>query len=213
MKIVYRIVAALLAAAVFPAAYFLALIRIRVGVSLLPSDVMEELSIQRLVELFGQDGYLSGLFDGRDGSEFFALPAVKSLMPAAVSFGVFFVLALLLALVIVFFAALSNKRTVITCLGGGGLLSMIAAMISFGQLASPIIKGTISVGDFLNMGFIGALVGSAVQVKILQLTSAAIMMTVLFAAIVLWGLAFIVTDEDRQPKPIKPTKNKKRAKR
>ena len=43
-------------------------------------------------------------------------------------------------------------------------------------------------------------VGSAITLKGLRLTSATMIMTVLFALIVIWGLAFILTEDENEKK-------------
>ena len=202
LKIGFRIVSAALALCVIPAAYFLDFIRFRVTVSILPKAIQDDVSIKRIVDLLAPGGSFNGLFGSGKGN-LFANAAVKSLMPAAICFAVFFALAIILSLVIFFFAAFSKKQLVITFLGAAGLLAVIAAYISFGQIAAPLLKGTISIGDFLSMGLLGTIVASAVKITVFRLTSATLIMALAFSAIVIWGLAFIVTDDGSSKKPVK----------
>lgn len=208
MKIVYRIITALLTLCVIPAAYFLPILRARISISLLDNAIQDDVSISRLYGLFSEGGSLNGLFNGE--GDFFSNASVKSLMPAGICFLVFFALAIILSLVIFFFAVSSNKRIVMTSLGGGGLLCMIAAYISFGRLAAPLLDGSISIGDFLNMGILGSIFGAAVKIEIFRLTSAPMIMAFIFAAIVIWGLAFVLTEDESEKREAKLKKlNKK----
>jgi len=202
LKIGFRIVSAALALCVIPAAYFLDLIRFRITISILPKAIQDDVSIKRIVDLLAPGGSFNGLFGSGKGN-LFANAAVKDLTPAAVCFAVFFALAIIISLVIFFFAVFSKKQLVITCLGAGGLLSVIAAYISFGQIAAPLLSGKISIGDFLSKGLLGTIVGSAVKIAILRLTSATFIMSLIFVAIVIWGLAYIVTDDSSSKIPVK----------
>ncbi len=209
MKIVYRIVAALLAISVIPAAYFLDMLRVRISISLIDKAVQDDVSISRMYSLFSQGGTLNGLFSGK--GDFFSNASVKALMPAGICFLAFFALAIILSLVIFFFAVFSNKRLVITCLGGGGLLCIIAAYISFGRVAAPLLDGSITIADFLNMGVLGFLVNAAAKVTVLRLTSAPMIMAFIFAAIIIWGLAFVLTEDESEKREAKLKKMNKKS--
>lgn len=215
MKIVFRIVTAALALCVIPAAYFLSFLKF--GFSAVVMNIADDISISRAVTaLTDETSPLNGLFSG--SGNFFENEWVQSLMPAAISFLVFFAIAIVLSLVIFFFAVFSNKRLAMTCLGGGGIIAMIGAYISFGRFAAPLMDGTISVGNLISTEDLSALLsiavqflGSAIKVEILQLTSATLVMTLIFAAIVIWGLAYILTEEESEKaaRRLKKAKKKK----
>lgn len=216
MKIVFRIVSALLALCVIPAAYFINLFTYRINAVI--RTIGDDVSVHKIVhDFFGEGGYLKGVFNG-SGSDFLSNPSVKRLMPAAICFLAFFALALIISLVIFFFAVFSRKRLVITCLGGGGLLSVIAAKISFHMLAAPLLSGEITLNSFINSSKLSSIIGmilkfgvSMVKFQTLKLTSAPVIMIVIFAAIVIWGLANILTDDDLGKKPVKKVKKAKEA--
>jgi hypothetical protein len=192
LKIVYRIVSALLALCVIPAAYFLSFLKY--GFSAVVINIGDEVSIKYLFDQFlDKNSPLNGLFGG--SGDFFANASVKSLMPAGISFLVFFALAILISLVVFFFAAFSNMRLTITCLGAGGFLSIIGVYISFGRFAAPLLSGSTAISDFLNIGSLGFLVDSAIKIEIFRLTSATMIMGLIFSLIVIWGLAFVLTDD------------------
>jgi len=202
MKIVFRIVTAALALCVIPAAYFLSFLKY--GFSAVVINIADDVSISRAVTvLTDETNPMNGLFSG--SGNLLQNEWVQSLMPAAISFLVFFAIAIILSLVIFFFAVFSNKRLVMTCLGGGGVLAMIAAYISFGRMAAPLLDGSIALGNLISTEDLSAifsiavqLLGSAIDVEILQLTSATMIMTLIFAVIVIWGLAYILTEEESE---------------
>lgn len=217
MKIVFRVVAAALALCVFPAAYFLSFLSY--GFSAVIVNIGDDLTIsQAVTALTDKESPINGFFSG--SSNFFENIWVTSLMPAAISFLAFFALALLLALIIFFFAAFSNKRLVITCLGGGGLLAMIAAYISFGQFAAPLLDGSIPLTSLINTTDLSGLMnigiqllGSAISVTALQLTDATLIMSLIFAVIVIWGLAYILTEDESEKTARKLKKSSKATKK
>lgn len=85
MKALNRIVTALLAAAVFPVAYFTDLITVYMHATIYDSNIVENLSVKRIIELFTGDGLFAGLI--KDGSEiptdFWSSRAISSPLPYA----------------------------------------------------------------------------------------------------------------------------------
>ena len=89
MKIVFRIVTAALALCVIPAAYFLSFLKF--GFSAVVMNIADDISISRAVTaLTDETSPLNGFFSGSGGGKFFENEWVQSLMPAAISFLVFF---------------------------------------------------------------------------------------------------------------------------
>jgi hypothetical protein len=207
MKIVFRIVTAALALCVIPAAFLLPIIKFVFSAVVI--NIGDDYSIKGIYdEFFAQNSPMNGMFGG--SGDLLSNPAVKSLMPAAVTCLVFFGLALVLSLVIFFFAVFSNKRLAMTCLGGVGLLSVIGTYIAFGRFSAPLLDGTIQISDFLNMGMLGFLVDTAVKFDTLKLTSAPLIMSLTFGAIVVWGLAYILTEDENEKKQRRMKKAKKK---
>ncbi len=121
--------------------------------------------------------------------------------PAAISFVVFFALAVVLALVILVFAIVSKKKTVPMCIAGGGILSMIAMYISFHYVAAPFLDGTLNLSAFFPESVIGVLFGGLITVETLRLTTAFFLMLFLFIAMLLWaGANKLVELGDKPPK-------------
>ncbi|HZK39882.1 MAG TPA: hypothetical protein VFD23_07010 [Clostridia bacterium] len=197
MKYVFRAVSAILALCVLPAAYFLSFIQF--VFSAVIANIGDDFSIKEIFEqFFDKSSPLYGLLD--NSSQLLANASVKVLMPAGITFLSFFALALVVSFVIFFFALFSNKRLVITGLGGVGFLSVIGMYIAFGRFATPLLDGTIQVNDFLNVGTLGFLINSVVKIELFKLTSAPLIMAVIFALIVIWGLAFIITEDESEKK-------------
>lgn len=194
MKALNRIVTALLAAAVFPVAYFTDIITVYMHANLYDSNIVENLSIKRIIELFTGDGLFADLVKG-GASE---LPAgLLEYKGNFIAFVVFFALALLVALATVIVAAATNSCKATASLGAAGLLSLIGMRIAFSGVASAVKAGTLTLGSLTDISLLN-LVGKIVLVT---MSTAPAVMTVLFLAILIWNVAFIMIDlGEEQPK-------------
>lgn len=203
MKALNRIVTALLAAAIFPVAYFTDIITVYAHANLYDSNIVEALSIKRIVELFTGDGLFAGVFNKDNMSE---IPEVLLKFKGNfIAFVVFFAIALLVALAIIIVAAATNSRKTTAALGAAGLLSIIGMRIAFSAVSSAVKAGTLTLGSLTDMSFMN-LFGKIVLVT---MSTAPAVMTVLFLAILIWNVAFIVIDlGEEQPK--KKAKNAKK---
>lgn len=195
MKALNRIVTALLAAAIFPVAYFTDIITVYAHANLYDSNIVEALSIKRIVELFTGDGLFAGVFNKDNMSE---IPEVLLKFKGNfIAFVVFFAIALLVALAIIIVAAATNSRKTTAALGAAGLLSIIGMRIAFSAVSSAVKAGTLTLGSLTDMSFMN-LFGKIVLVT---MSTAPAVMTVLFLAILIWNVAFIVIDlGEKQPK-------------
>lgn len=194
MKALNRIVTALLAAAVFPVAYFTDIITVYMHANLYDSNIVENLSIKRIIELFTGDGLFADLVKG-GASE---LPdGLLEYKGNFIAFVVFFALALLVALATVIVAAATNSRKATASFGAAGLLSLIGMRIAFSGVASAVKAGTLTLGSLTDISLLN-LVGKIVLVT---MSTAPAVMTVLFLAILIWNVAFIMIDlGEEQPK-------------
>lgn len=202
MKALNRIVTALLAIAVFPVAYFTDIITVYAHANLYDSNIVEALSIKRIVELFTGDGLFADLVKG-GASE---LPdGLLKFKGNFIAFVVFFAIALLVALAIIIVAAATNSRKTTAALGAAGILCLIGMKIAFSDIAAAVDAGTLTLGSLTDMSFMN-LFGKIVLVT---MSTAPVVMAVLFLAILIWNVAFIVIDlGEEQPK--KKTKNAKK---
>lgn len=204
MKALNRIVTALLAAAIFPVAYFTDIITVYAHANLYDSNIVEALSIKRIVELFTGDGLFAGVFNKDNMSE---IPeGLLKFNGNFIAFAVCFALALLVALATIIVAAATNSRKATASLGAAGLLSIIGMRIAFSAVSSAVKAGTLTLGSLTDMSFMN-LFGKIVLVT---MSTAPAVMTVLFLAILIWNVAFIVIDlgEEQPKKKAKHAKKK-----
>ena len=204
MKALNRIVTALLAAAIFPVAYFTDIITVYAHANLYDSNIVEALSIKRIVELFTGDGLFAGVFNKDNMSE---IPEVLLKFKGNfIAFVVFFAIALLVALAIIIVAAATNSRKTTAALGAAGLLSIIGMRIAFSAVSSAVKAGTLTLGSLTDMSFMN-LFG---KIALVTMSTAPAVMTVLFLAILIWNVAFIVIDlgEEQPKKKAKHAKKK-----
>ncbi len=205
MKALNRIVTALLAIAVFPVAYFTDLITVYMHATIYDSNIVENLSVKRIIELFTGDGLFADLVKRRriraPGRTFLKFKG------NFIAFVVFFAIALLVALATVIVAAATNSRKATASLGAAGLLSIIGMRIAFSAVSSAVKAGTLTLGSLTDMSFMN-LFGKIVLVT---MSTAPAVMTVLFLAILIWNVAFIAIDlGEEQPKKKKPSTQRKK---
>lgn len=204
MKALNRIVTALLAAAIFPVAYFTDIITVYAHANLYDSNIVEALSIKRIVELFTGDGLFAGVFNKDNMSE---IPeGLLKFKGNFIAFVVFFAIALLVALATVIVAAATNSRKTTATLGAAGILCLIGMKIAFSDIAAAVDAGKLTLGSLTDMSFMN-LFGKIVLVT---MSTAPAVMTVLFLAILIWNVAFIVIDlgEEQPKKKAKHAKKK-----
>lgn len=204
MKALNRIVTALLAIAVFPVAYFTDIITVYAHENLYDSNIVEALSIKRIVELFTGDGLFAGVFNKDNMSE---IPeGLLKFKGNFIAFVVFFAIALLVALAIIIVAAATNSRKTTAALGAAGILCLIGMKIAFSDIAAAVDAGKLTLGSLTDMSFMN-LFGKIVLVT---MSTAPAVMTVLFLAILIWNVAFIVIDlgEEQPKKKAKHAKKK-----
>lgn len=204
MKALNRIVTALLAIAVFPVAYFTDLITVYMHATIYDSNIVENLSVKRIIELFTGDGLFAGVFNKDNMSE---IPEVLLKFKGNfIAFAVCFALALLIALAIIIVAAATNSRKTTAALGAAGILCLIGMKIAFSDIAAAVDAGTLTLGSLTDMSFMN-LFGKIVLVT---MSTAPVVMAVLFLAILIWNVAFIAIDlgEEQPKKKAKHAKKK-----
>ena len=193
MKALNRIVTALLAAAIFPVAYFTDIITVYAHANLYDSNIVEALSIKRIVELFTGDGLFAGVFNKDNMSE---IPeGLLKFKGNFIAFAVCFALALLIALAIIIVAAATNSRKTTAALGAVGM------KIAFSDIAAAVDAGKLTLSSLTDMAFMN-LFGKIVLVT---MSTAPVVMAVLFLAILIWNVSFILIDLGEE-KPKKKAK-------
>lgn len=134
------------------------------------------------------------------------LSALDPLKPAMISFAIFFVLAVVLAIVVFFFSCFSRKKTVPMCIAGGGILSMIAMYISFRNIATPLMDGSISLSSFFSSSLLTSIVAGMSSFSTIRVTTGFFVMLFLFIGMTLWAGANKLIDLG--DKPAKDNKKK-----
>ena len=206
MKYVYRIVNALLAAAIFPAVLFLDFLLVRASTSLADVGLEETITLKRIIDIFtGHDTLSSLIQSSGDFSWPEAFAPINSRLIACV---VFFALALIAALFIIFWSIFSNKRIPVLSASIAGLVSVIVMNACFNSAAREIMGGTINIVQAFATGWIGSIVGSIVNIDTLVFGGFQNGMIILFVCLIIWTGAFYLV-ELGEPKEEKPEPKKK----
>lgn len=188
----------------FPVAYFTDLITVYMHATIYDSNIVENLSVKRIIELFTGDGLFAGVFNKDNMSE---IPEVLLKFKGNfIAFVVFFAIALLVALAIIIVAAATNSRKTTAALGAAGILCLIGMKIAFSDIAAAVDAGKLTLSSLTDMAFMN-LFGKIVLVT---MSTAPVVMAVLFLAILIWNVSFILIDlgEEQPKKKAKHAKKK-----
>jgi hypothetical protein len=224
--IMYRVVTAILAIAMFPAVYFADIFTFEIahtgisnllgGLNLNGEEGMEgtlhttydSLSLHELpqwIEMFS--GFTNEDFD------FKASVLQNALYRPVIVAVVFLALALVIGLVILGFAIFSNKIKVITALSASGFLCTLASYISFtGFFAEKVLAGDVTISQLFNMnGIITSAIASLLgEVILFTLDGAFFAVMFLLLGICLWSISvMIVNYSDEKEKQMKAAAKKK----
>ncbi len=218
--IMYRVITAVLAVAIYPAVYFGDLFTFEI----LHSDISDllnkftgestghatydSISLHKLPELIDSfSGFLSEDFDAKT----FILQ--NELYRPVIVAVVFLALALVLGLVILGFAIFSNKIKVITALSGTGFLFTLASYISFtGFFAEPVLNGEITVSQLLNLqnSLISLVIPYLGDITIFTLSGGFFAVMFLLLGICVWSISVMVVNmsEEKEKQMKKASKAK-----
>ena len=113
---------------------------------------------------------------------------------------VFIAIALVIGLVILGFAIFSNKVKVITALSGVGFLSTIAAYISFGFFANPLLSGEVTISELFNVeGIIATTIISFLgDVVVCALDTAFFGVMFIMLGILAWSISVIIVNKGEE---------------
>ena len=192
-KIVYRVVAALIALCSFPVALFSPIVRVVGEVSITGSYVYEQLSLWNVYKMFfSKNSTFSGFAEGMELSQ-----GVRETLPGLIASGCCLAAALILAVLIICFAVFSNKKLVNVFLSLGAAALIVAMFVLFNNsFARPFTDGTITVSDLglIEWGIINSLLDVFVAIKVLQITTAGFLLIVVVSGVLMWTLAFVLTE-------------------
>lgn len=222
--ILYRVVTAVLAIAMYPAFYFANLLTIEIAHTSISNllgnlggllnenaaqttggtlhTTYESISLSELPQLMNT---LSS-FTNED-FDFKASILQNALYRPVIVAVVFLALALVIGLVILGFAIFSNKIKVITALSASGFLCTLASYISFtGFFAEKVIAGDITLAQLFNMnGIITSAIASFIgEVILFTLDGAFFAVMFLLLGICAWSISvMIVNYSDEKEKQMK----------
>lgn len=210
MKYVYRIVNALLAAAIFPVVIFIDLISFQLSTSLADVGLEESISIKFIIDVItGKESMWHNLiFDEGESLSFSWPAALDPIKGRLIAVAVCFVLILLIAIFIIVWSACSNKRIPVLSASVAGLISVIVMTICFNSAASVLMDGTINIVEIFSSNWIISLLGNLVLVDYLGLGGFHNVVLFLFIGLIVWSLSFYLI-EIGEPKEEKKAKSKK----
>lgn len=223
--IMYRVVTAVLAVAMFPAVYFADLFTFEIAHTSI-SNLLGGLTANEE----GMNGTLHTTYDSislhelpqwidmfagftNEDFDFKASVLQNALYRPVIIAVVFLALALVIGLVILGFAIFSNKIKVITALSASGFLCTLASYISFtGFFAEKVLAGDITIAQLFNMdGIITSAIASFLgEVILFTLDGAFFAVMFLLLGICLWSVSVMIVNasEEKEKQMKKAAKNK-----
>ncbi len=222
MKYVMKVINALIAAAIFPAAYFLDLFFIQVGtnknaqwlIQLFSENsagvgVEEALSIHEIVQIIRGEHIYSSMFDNMSGG--FTWPeALNPLNGRLITVAVCFVLCLLIALFVIVYSICSSKKLPVVIAAIAGLISAIIMISCFNSAANVIVSGEISIQSILSTadGWLTNILLGFVGVDTLMLGGFHSAFIIIFVCIIVWTGAFALIEiGENKEEPAKKSKH------
>lgn len=217
MKIFDRIVCALLSIGVAVAAFFAPLIHwfyqitvYGIANGLLGSVAGEYISdandqgwteddyslynIYKLLKDFDVD--FKALFSGAQEMN----PNLEVFVPLIKPVLICFALVLGIALVTAIVSLATKAKLPRIILSGAGIGALIFLKSSFDALVEPIISGQVTLGSLLDIPWLGLIT----KIEVINLSGGWVMMIMLFSAIILWSVSYILTsDKENTNKKVK----------
>lgn len=213
MKYLYRIVNALLAAAVFPAALFLEFVLIRLSTSLFDVGLEETLTLKHLIGFFiGTDDIVGFTYKEIRSPGGFVFPeALEPVLGQIIAVIVTFAIAIIAAIFIIVWSICSNKRIPVVAASVIGIVSVIIMNACFNSATAPLIDGTINVVDLFTSNWLVSLLGNVIFVDTLCFAGFQNGIIIAYVLILLWSLAFYIVEigEPKEEKISKKAKNTK----
>ena len=208
MKVLYRIVNALLAAAIFPAALFLDFVIIKVSTTFLDAGIMETFTLKKIIDdLMGNDTLFGIPFEPGETEITWpaALDPAKGRLIATV---VCFALALIAALFIIIWSICSNKRIPVVIASFVGAASVITMTTCFHSATALLTEGIINVVELFTSSWLLSIFGEVILVDTFSFAGFQNGMLIIFICLLVWTGAYYLV-EIGEPKEEKPAKAKK----
>ncbi|MBQ7957981.1 MAG: hypothetical protein IJ279_08075 [Clostridia bacterium] len=219
MKIVDRIVCALLSFGVILAAFFAPLIHWLYQITVYgiangilggvtgeyignandqgwTEDDYSLYNIYKLLKDFGVD--FKELFSGNKELN----PNLEVFEPLIKPVLIFFAITLVIALATGIVSLASKAKTPRMILSGAGIVSLIFLKSSFDKLVLPIVEGKVTLGSLLDIPWLGMIT----KVEVVNLSGGWVMMIMLFAAVILWNVSYLLTSDEKNKAIVKKGK-------
>ena len=206
MKALYRIVNALLAAAIFPVILFMDFIYFRISTDVVDAGLHETLNFMDFIDIYNGDHLLSSFI--KTDSVFTWPDALNPLNARLITFVVTLVLAVIIALFIIIWSCLSNKRLPVLIASISGIVSTIVMICCFNSASKAITSGVINLIDAFSSGIIMSLVGNLINIEAIDLAGFQNGILITFILLIIWTSAFYVI-ELGEPKEEKEVSKKK----
>lgn len=223
MKALYRIVAAVTVLLTVPAFYYMKLCRIVIDLGFVDAYFDDAFSVEDIIVFFQKNNIELGA-DNFVLSENLAAALAPMKAPAVVTL-VFLCLIVVMVLAVFICSAFTNAKKVNLVFSILGAVSVIGAIASFNSLTDVVISGEVPLSTIVNalladsssaIAGIAALLGAGSlvdfvgELMICQLGTAFNAALIIFIAIAVWTLSFILISlgEPGMPKEKKSKKKK-----
>lgn len=210
MNIAYRVVHAILAAAVFPAIIFLQLFYIEISPNFLDYGMSLEFSIYKIFDLIGGGSETSSLraaFSSDSLSNLwgvFASDRAAFIMMIASA-----VITLVITVFVLVFSIVKGTRKVLLSVSTAGLVTSILFKIFSGHVCKSVVAGKVNIVSLFTESYIGSFLGDLISVDTLRIGVFSNAVTILFICMVFWSVTYIVTDIGLEEEKPANTKKKK----
>ncbi len=199
MKVVDRIVTALMAFAVIPVAIFTPVVHWIYQITVV--GLAETFNI-KFSNIQGDQGWteddvsIKWIYDrivnmkldlSKIGSG--TNEKVNAVLPYLKVAAVFFAIAVVIAFVIGVISIFTNAKRTQIGFSLGGIASLIVSIICFDKFAAPVISGEITIGSLFDIPFLSYIT----KMGSLDLSTAWFLSLGLFIAIIVWNLAYMLT--------------------
>ena len=195
MNIVYRIVHAILAIAVFPAVIFLQLFYMEVSPSFLDYGISFEFSLYKIFDLFGGGSSTQSL---RDAFSSESLSNIWNLLTTAKASFVLMIICgaitLVLTVVIIVACIVKGKRKVLLTASSVGLVTSILFKVFSSHVCRTVVESKVNVVSLFSKSYIAGFFGDLINVDTLRIGAFSNAVLMLFMGMVIWSVVYIVTD-------------------
>ena len=153
------------------------------------------ISIRKIVEDYIP--LLKGLSSEEKATDVWAV--IEPVKTALICTGVLFAIAILCAVIIFFISCFTNSNKLPLIFSGIGFVCAFCMVFAFRAFSAPFVAGEITVGDFISNAIVGALAPYVASISTLNLSTAWVVMLVIFAGIFIWhGSMLVVSAGEKQ---------------